>query len=44
MSTSKVESHLTDARVHMLTNPKEYDVVCIQFPKFFILLLTVLLC
>uniref|UniRef100_M4CWS5 tRNA (guanine(26)-N(2))-dimethyltransferase n=1 Tax=Brassica campestris TaxID=3711 RepID=M4CWS5_BRACM len=27
MSTSKVESHLTDARVHMLTNPKEYDVV-----------------
>ncbi|KAF2581748.1 hypothetical protein F2Q68_00000534, partial [Brassica cretica] len=27
MSTSKVESHLTDARVHMLTNPKEFDVV-----------------
>uniref|UniRef100_A0A1J3E3N6 tRNA (guanine(26)-N(2))-dimethyltransferase n=1 Tax=Noccaea caerulescens TaxID=107243 RepID=A0A1J3E3N6_NOCCA len=27
MSTSKVESHLTDARVHMLTHQKEFDVV-----------------
>ncbi|CAN8256174.1 unnamed protein product [Cochlearia groenlandica] len=27
MSPSKIESHLTDARVHMLTNPKEFDVV-----------------
>ncbi|CAH2072657.1 unnamed protein product [Thlaspi arvense] len=27
MSSSKVESHLTDARVHMLSHPKEFDVV-----------------
>jgi tRNA (guanine26-N2/guanine27-N2)-dimethyltransferase len=27
MSTSKVESHLTDARVHMLSHPKDFDVV-----------------
>ncbi|KFK37699.1 hypothetical protein AALP_AA3G017300 [Arabis alpina] len=27
VAISKVESHHTDARVHMLTNPKEFDVV-----------------
>ncbi|OEL29448.1 putative tRNA (guanine(26)-N(2))-dimethyltransferase 1 [Dichanthelium oligosanthes] len=26
-ATSKVEAHLTDARVYMLTHPKEFDVV-----------------
>jgi tRNA (guanine26-N2/guanine27-N2)-dimethyltransferase len=27
VAISKVESHHTDARVHMLTHPKEFDVV-----------------
>lgn len=27
VACSKVESHLADARVHMLTHPKEFDVV-----------------
>ncbi|KAL5582090.1 hypothetical protein UlMin_014532 [Ulmus minor] len=27
LASSKVESHLADARVHMLTHPKEFDVV-----------------
>jgi len=41
MSTSKVESHLTDARVHMLSHPKDFDVVSIQFlQNLFILLIT----
>ena len=26
---AKVESNLVDARVYMLTHPKEFDVVCI---------------
>lgn len=26
-ATSKVEAHLADARVYMLTHPKEFDVV-----------------
>lgn len=29
VAISKVESHHTDARVHMLTHPKEFDVVSI---------------
>lgn len=28
VAISKVESHLADARVYMLTHPKEFDVVC----------------
>lgn len=28
VACSKVESHLADARVYMLTHPKEFDVVC----------------
>jgi hypothetical protein len=31
VACSKVESHLTDARVYMLMHPKEFDVVCICF-------------
>lgn len=27
VAASKVESHLDDARVYMLTHPKEFDVV-----------------
>jgi hypothetical protein len=26
-ATSKVEAYLVDARIHMLTHPKEFDVV-----------------
>lgn len=29
VAIAKVESHLVDARVYMLTHPKEFDVVCI---------------
>lgn len=29
VAISKVESHLADARVYMLTHPKEFDMVCI---------------
>lgn len=28
VACAKVESHLADARVYMLTHPKEFDVVC----------------
>lgn len=28
VARSKVESHHADARVYMLTHPKEFDVVC----------------
>ena len=31
VAISKVESHLADARVYMLTHPKEFDVVCILY-------------
>ena len=27
VACAKVESHLTDARVYMLTHPKEFDMV-----------------
>lgn len=30
VACSKVESHLADARVYMLTHPKEFDVVSIR--------------
>ena len=29
VAISKVESHHADARVYMLTHPREFDVVCI---------------
>lgn len=35
VACSKVESHLVDARVHMLTHPKEYDVVHMIIFYFF---------
>ena len=31
VACSKVESHLADARVYMLTHPKEFDVVGICY-------------
>jgi hypothetical protein len=31
VAISKVESHLADARVYMLTHPKEFDMVCILY-------------
>ena len=34
LTTSKVEAHHADARVYMLTHPKEYDVVTIIFFTF----------
>lgn len=35
VACSKVESHLVDARVHMLTHPKEYGVVHMIIIIFF---------
>lgn len=33
---SKVEAHQADARVYMLTHPKEYDVVTVVYFVYFI--------
>lgn len=34
VACAKVESHLTDARVYMLTHPNEFDMVCTHYFRY----------